>query len=349
MSLELQEVEEEWLFEVLGQLDELTSEPFARWKGHLDERLRDRFGETDLGPWHYADPFFQALPPDGRVALDGLLEGATAPDLARETFATWAIDIEGVLERSDLYPRDNKLQHAFCLDIDRSGSDVRILANVVPGEQWVEVMLHESGHAAYDISIDPRLPYLLRRAAHTFTTEAVALLSGRLVRDPEWLASIARCDRDDVAKISSDLLRADASQSMLFARWGLVMTHFERDLYSDPESDLDNRWWELVETFQDVRLNDGENAPGSAWAAKVHLAVAPVYYQNYLLGDLLASQLKRTIEERFGGLVGRAGVGNYLVESFFAPGASLRWDRLVETATGVPLAAEAFAAELKNV
>ena len=345
MSLELQEIEEEWLFDILGRLDELTGEPFRVWKSRLDERLRARFGTTELWPWHYADPFFQALPPDGRVSLDALLAHATPSDLARETFASWSIDIEPVLAASDLFPRADKNQHAFCLDIDRSTSDVRILANVVPGEHWVEVMLHESGHAAYDISIDKKLPFLLRRAAHTFTTEAVALLSGRLVRDPEWLISIAGCDPDDVAKISDDLRSATVAQNLLFARWGLVMTHFERDLYSDPESDLDSRWWELVETFQDVRLPGTRNAPD--WAAKIHLAVAPVYYQNYLLGDLLASQLTGTIQNRFGGLVGRGEVGGFLVDSFFGPGASLRWDRLVEAATGAPLRPDAFAAELR--
>lgn len=346
MSLELQEIEEEWLFDILGKLDELTIEPFRGWKSGLDGRLRERFGTSDLWPWHYADPFFQALPPDGRVSLDALLENATSSDLARNTFASWSIDIGPVLAASDLYPRANKCQHAFCLDVDRSGSDVRILANVVPGEHWVEVMLHESGHAAYDISIDKRLPYLLRRASHTFTTEAVALLSGRLVRDPEWLTSIAGCDPDDVAKISDDLRTATVSQSMLFARWGLVMTHFERELYSDPESDLNSRWWELVENFQDVRPPPDRDAPD--WAAKIHMAVAPVYYQNYLLGDLLASQLKQTIETRFGGLVGRAEAGDFLVESFFGPGAGLRWDRLVEIATGSPLGADAFAEELRS-
>lgn len=346
MSLELQEIQEDWLFDVLGQLDALTSGPFRDWKADLDGRLCERFGTTDLWPWHYADPFFQSLPPDGRVSLDPLLENASASDLARDTFASWSIDIQGVLAGSDLYPRADKCQHAFCLDIDRSGEDVRILANAVPGERWIEVMLHESGHAAYDISIDPKLPFLLRRAAHTFTTEAAALLSGRLVRDPEWLLTIAGCQPDDVAKISDDLRIANASQSMLFARWGLVMTHFERDLYSDPESDLDARWWELVETFQDVRLPAPRSAPD--WAAKIHLAVAPVYYQNYLLGDLLASQLKATIETRFGGLVNRAEVGAFLVDELFAPGASLRWDALVEAATGAPLGAAAFSAEVNR-
>jgi len=346
MSLQLQEIDEDWLFDVLGELDRLTEGPFATWKGDLDAKLRVRFGTERLFPWHYADPFFQNLPPDGRVSLDGLLEGTSAADLATATFRAWDIDISGVVDRSDLLPRPNKCQHAFCLDVDRSSRDVRILANVVPGEHWTEVMLHESGHAAYDISIDQRLPFLLRRAAHTFTTEAAALLSGRLVRDPRWLTEVAQRDRSEVAALQADLRRATMAQEVLFARWGLVMAHFERDLYSDPEGDLDARWWELVSRFQQVEPPEGRSAPD--WAAKIHIAVAPVYYQNYLLGNLLAWQLQATAEAKFGGLIGSRAAGEFLVERFFRHGSLLRWDALIEEATGTPLSAESFAAGLQD-
>jgi peptidyl-dipeptidase A len=278
------------------------------------------------------------------VDLDPLLAGKEAAELAHATFAGWNIDISGVLEISDLYPRANKCQHAFCLDVDRSGKDVRILANVTPGEHWTETMLHESGHAAYDLSIDPKLPYLLRRPAHIFVTEAAALLSGRLVREPMWLETVAGVDHDQVTRIAGELARANAAQSLLFARWCLVMTHFERDLYADPEADLDQRWWELVERFQEVRSPEGRTAPD--WAAKIHLAVAPVYYQNYLLGDVLASQLLATARKEFGGLLGVPVAGEFLVDRLFRPGNLLRWDSLIEEATGRALSAGDFAAEL---
>ena len=48
--------------------------------------------------------------------------------------------------------------------------------------------------------------------------------------------------------------------------------------------------------------------PGRAapdWASKIHLAVAPVYYQSYLLGELLASQLDRAVRDHAGGFVAR--------------------------------------------
>ena len=52
-------------------------------------------------------------------------------------------------------------------------------------------MVHELGHAVYDLAIDPELPWLLRQPAHTFTTEAIAMLHGRLVRDETFLERFA--------------------------------------------------------------------------------------------------------------------------------------------------------------
>lgn len=342
MSLDLQELNVEWLFGLLEELEEMTSGAYRAWKSQLDERLKKRFDVTELRPWHYADPFFQQLPPDGRIDLDDLFEGTEAGELARKTFDTWGIDVDGVLRGSDLYPREGKCQHAFCLDVDRSGQDVRILANVVPGERWTEVMLHESGHAAYDVSIEPTLPYTIRRAAHTFVTEAVAILCGRLVRDPEWLVRVAGRNPEDVDGIGGALRSANAAASLLFARWGLVMSYFERDLYADPEGDLDARWYELVERFQLVPPPpEGLVRPG-AWAAKIHLAVAPVYYHNYLLGEMLASQLRTTAERECRGFVGDRSAGEFLVERVFRSGSLLPWDALIEEATGNALSAADF-------
>jgi peptidyl-dipeptidase A len=344
MALDLQELDQEWLSAILAEVDRMTEGPFFKYKDALDERLRTRFGVTDPSPWHYADPFFQMLPPEGRITLDAAFAGASAADLALRTFAAWGIDLEGVMEASDLFPRENKSQHAFCLDVDRSGADVRILANVVPGERWVEVMLHESGHAAFDVSIDPGLPYLLRRPSHIFVTEAIALLSGSLARDPRWLVDVAGLPISDVARAADQLRSAEAAQRLVFARWALVVINFERALYLDPDADLDARWWELVERFQGISAPEGRAAPD--WAAKVHVAAAPVYYQNYLLGDLLASQLRGTCERDCGGLVGVPAAGELLRERVFKHGSVMRWDGLVEAATGEPLSARAFADEL---
>ena len=107
--------------------------------------------------------------------LDPLFEGQDVVALARATFERIGLDVAGILDRSDLHPRAGKCQHAFCIDVDRSG-DVRVLANVVDNHSVTETMLHELGHGVYDLGYGGSLPWLLRDT-HLVTTEATGTCS----------------------------------------------------------------------------------------------------------------------------------------------------------------------------
>ena len=345
LALETGELDEARLFATLDDVDRATEGPFTEWKRTLDVSLAARFGcgVDELRPWHLDDPFFQDPPATGAIALDHLFAAADLEALTLRTYDGLGLDLRAVLRHSDLYARDGKSQHAFCIDIDREG-DVRVLCNVEPSERWMDTMLHEFGHAVYDREYERSLPWLLRAPAHSLTTEGIAMLFGRLTRNPEWLSEVAGVDRGTVDALASQLEAARRAALLVFARWVLVMTTFERQLYADPDSDLDSIWWDLVERFQQVRRPDGRHEPD--WAAKIHLAAAPVYYQNYLYGELFAWQLDATLSDRHGGLVERPAAGELLVREVFAPGASLRWDDLVTRATGAPLSATALARQL---
>jgi peptidyl-dipeptidase A len=344
LALETSELDESRLFATLDEVERATAAPFRAWKADLDADLAARFGcrVDELRPWHYDDPFFQEPPIAGSVNLDQWLETQDLEALAVRTYDGLGLDVRAVLERSDLVPRAGKSQHAFCIDVDHEG-DVRVLSNNVASEYWTGTMLHEFGHALYDIQVDPDLPWLLR-TMHPLTTEGVAMLFGRLVRDPEWLGAVAGVAKPDLEALVPQLERARRASLLTFARWVLVMTHFERSLYADPDADLTARWWELVERFQLLTRPDGREAPD--WAAKIHVALAPVYYQNYLYGELVASQLQSTLRARAGGIVDRPQAGALLVDELFAPGLRVRWDALIEQVTGEPLTARHLAAEL---
>jgi peptidyl-dipeptidase A len=345
LALATGEMDETRLFTTLEEVDHTTAAPFTAWKDTLDDVLAARFGcaVDELRPWHVDEPFFQDPPVVGAVDLDPIFAGRDLTELTLQTYDGLGLDVRPVVDRSDLYARPGKSQHAFCIDIDREG-DVRVLCNVESNERWMDTMLHEFGHGTYDREVRHDVPWLVREAAHPLTTEGVALLFGRLVRDPEWLAQVARVEPGTLATLGPQLAAARRAALLTFARWVLVVTHFERRLYADPDSDLDTLWWDLVERFQLLRRPDGRAAPD--WAAKIHLASAPVYYQNYLYGELVASQLRAALEQRAGGLVGRPAAGALLADELFGPGRSLRWDRLIEQATGEPLTATHLAREL---
>jgi peptidyl-dipeptidase A len=340
MSLALGELSEARLFALLDELDALTAEPFAAMKADLDAKLRARFGVDQVMPWHYADPFFQDAPREAAVDLDPLVAGRDLTDLTMRTYDGLGMQLRPVVERSDLFTRDGKNQHAFCLCVNR-GDDVRVLCNVIDSERWASTMLHEFGHAAYDVYLGADLPWALRRPAHSLTTEAVAQLFGRLSKDAGWLRDVVGVPEAELVGVDEQVAAALRAHMLVFARWVLVMCHFERGLYANPAADHDARWWDLVERFQLVTRPPGRKAPD--WAAKLHLALAPVYYQNYVLGELFASQLQATVESRGGRLYDDEQTGEWLRRSVFEPGARLRWDRLVERATGEPISAKAFA------
>ena len=337
LAVATSEMDEAKLFETLDECDRLTADAFASWKAATDARLAERFGcaVAELRPWHYEDPFFQEVPAAGGVDLQSVFAGKDVVALARATYDGIGVDTGPILDRSDLFPREGKCQHAFCIDVDREG-DVRVLANVEHDRYWADTMLHELGHGAYDIGFDPTLPWLLRDT-HLTMTEGIAILMGRLAQEADWLEGVAGLGATEAADLDGRLRAAQAAELLVFARWVLVMTNFERAFYADPEADLASTWWSLVSRYQLLTPPEGRDAPD--WAAKIHVACAPVYYHTYLYGNLVASQVRDTIDRVAGGLVGRREAGALLSERIFRRGQSLRWDRLLEESTGEPLTA----------
>ncbi len=347
-ELLLQEIEPAGLSAILDEVEAITAAPFAAAKAALDQRLAARFGvdPAELRPWHYGDPFFQSPPPSDSQALDAVYADCDIVELSLQSFAAQGLEVGDIVESSDLFERPSKNQHAFCTQIDRDRNDVRVLCNLRPTARWMDTMLHELGHAVYDKYIPASLPFVLRTIAHISTTEAVAMLMGRQARSDQWLAKIRQLAPAEARAVAAEA-RADQRLGMLvFARWVLVMAHFERALYADPDrADLNGLWWELVERFQGLQRPPGRDQPD--WAAKIHFTIAPVYYHNYLLGELTASQLERYIEAQLPGegVAGNPAVGPFLAERLFALGARYPWNETLAQVTGEPLSARHFVAQ----
>jgi peptidyl-dipeptidase A len=196
-------------------------------------------------------------------------------------------------------------------------------------------MLHELGHAIYDKYLGADLSFLLCTDAHTNTTEAIAMLMGRLATDADWLARVRGLGGEAVQAVAAAARAEERTGQLVFLRWGLVMVHFERALYANPRrADLNTLWWDLVDRYQLVTRPEGRDEPDLA--AKIHQATEPVYYHNYILGELTASQLSNAIAthspERK--LVGNPAAGAFLRDRLFALGARYPWNETLERVTG---------------
>jgi len=352
LSLTVAEQDVEEIDRIFNQLYELTNEPFAKLKLDLDRVLADKYGVavTELMPWHYHDPFFQETPLVYDIDLDAYYEDKDVKELVVRFFNGIGLPVDSILANSDLYERKDKNPHAFCTDIDRQG-DVRILCNLKNNEYWMDTILHELGHAVYDKYHDPNVPYLLREPAHIFTTEAIAMFFGRLSRNPVWMQQMLELSdqqQTEVEKVSGKYAQL---KQLIFVRWAMVMYDFEKQLYANPAQDLNSLWWKMVEKYQHVKKPNGRVEPD--WASKIHFAIAPCYYHNYVLGELLASQLHHHIvvnilklePDKEVSYVDQSKAGDFLRKKVFEAGATYHWNDMIERATVQPLTAKYFIAE----
>jgi peptidyl-dipeptidase A len=355
LQLQLSELNQAQVLKLFDQLDELTRQPFAGIKLEIDRKLAGDYGvaPAELRPWHYHDPFFQEAPAIYDVNLNGPFAGVDITRVCRDFYASIGLPVDDVLARSDLFEKPGKSPHAYCTDIDRAG-DVRVLANIQPNEYWMGTMLHELGHAVYSSkNIPAELPFALRSDAHILATEGVAMMFERFSKNADWLSDYG-VKVDDRAQFNAAGARMRRDRLLIFSRWCQVMFRFEMQLYRDPSQDLNRLWWDLVEKYQLVPRPSGRNEPD--YASKIHIITAPVYYHNYLLGELFACQLHAAIAREVLNEANAADaiytrnprVGEFMKTKVFSQGRLRSWNDLTRYATGEELNARAFAAEFAN-
>jgi peptidyl-dipeptidase A len=354
LQLSLNEQDGAELIKLFDDLDALTKEPFTKAKADVDARLSKKLGVKveDLAPWHYHDPFFQESPAVFEANLDAPYAKADLLKLCRDFYAGIGLPIDDVIARSDLYEKKGKSPHAFCTDIDREG-DVRVLANIVPNEYWMGTMLHELGHSVYSSKNIPQsLPYVLRAESHILTTEGVAMQFERFSKSRAWIEKMG-VKVENPQGFDEAALKVQRNQLLIFSRWCQVMLRFEKAMYENPKQDLNALWWDLVEKYQQVKKPKGRNAPD--YGSKIHICSAPVYYHNYMMGQLFASQvhhaLARDVYNADPGKVvyiGEKKVGEFMKKKVFEPGRTKDWKGLTKFATGADLSPQAFAKDFEG-
>lgn len=344
MQLDLQEVDGKWLLKTLDDFAQKSDDAYMRLTGKIENGQSSAFGVpvSELGPWAWSEPFGQEDPLDTQE-LDQLVSGVDIAKAGADFYKRLGMEVGSILTRSDMYERPGKNQHAFCMHVDRLG-DVRTLNNVKNSMKWLETVLHELGHAIYELGFDPRLPWLLKEPPHMIPTEAMALFAGRQAYRYESLKSLIQISKEKDAickKADSSLQR----RQMIFGRWVLVMTCFESELYRDPGQDLNALWWRLVEKYQKIRPPKAREGKWD-WAAKYHIGLAPVYYFSYLLGEMFASSIQESLAKETGSAsLSSERAGKFLQERLFSLGNTLSWSELVVHMTGEMLGPDAWIRE----
>ncbi len=350
MSLILSELNPDELDSLFHKLELETEKKYSEIKNKIDEDLSNRFNinKEDLMPWHYQQRFFQEAPPIFLVNLNEIYRNQDLVAITKDYFASIGLEIDDLIQKSDLFERAGKNQHAFCISIDKS-TDIRVLCNVKSNVDWMGTLLHEYGHAVYDKYIDQSLPFVLRDAAHIFVTEAIAQLFGKLAVHPIWMKKILNIDGEEFHLIKNSTISYTKMNQLVFARWVMLMYQFEKRLYENPDDDLNDIWWELHKKY--LHLNKPDRKDNPDWTTKIHIATSPCYYHNYLLGEIFSSQLNEYLHQNIlkstnlweNVLIDNPEIGNFLINKLFKYGASLHWKDVIGQSTGEDLNVEHYA------
>ncbi len=350
MSLQLDEQDPAEISKIFDDLDMLTRESFIKEKEKIDNYLSNKFGieKNALMPWHYQNRYFQEAPKIYNIDLDTYYADKDLVEISRSYYASLQLPVEDILAVSDLYERPGKYQHAYCTS-DKLGT-VRILCNIKPNAKWMNTQLHELGHAVYDKYIDTTTtPYLLCEPAHTFTTEAIAMLFGRFASNPQRIHDMLGIPEDEKLNIADACFSTLRLEQLVSSRRMQVMYRFEKNMYANPDQDLNALRWDLVETYQMMNRPEERDEPDRA--SKIHVACYPCYYHNYMLGELLASQIYyhivntilKSSDYRFQSFFAQPEIGRYLQEKIFHSGRTFHWNTMIALATGEGLTPKYYA------
>ncbi|WP_127531394.1 M3 family metallopeptidase [Paenibacillus kobensis] len=339
MKLHSQEITMEELETSIAHLRNGLDASYRKVKEELDCDRASLFGisVTCLQPWHYHMLLLQGYPV--RYSSYYFDIKASIPKLAQWLQKT---DLGFLLSQMDLSERSGKDQANCCLNINRS-KDIRLMCNLSADNiSGLGILMHELGHAFYESGLDESLPFILRQPAHPFLSEAVALLFERLSINHKWLKELGLAG---YPLMGEPIWEEELRKHLLIRLYSTIaLVRFEKELYSNPTGHLNDIWWSIVEEVQCIQRPNNWDMP--CWAAKAHLTTLPVYYYNYLFGEMAASQIRHTLRSQFHAEFTDQSL-QWLRNRLIKPGSSQSWYTLLKDSTGMPLKASYLIEDLK--
>ncbi len=213
----------------------------------------------------------------------------------------------------------------------RIPDDIRILANPHDGYPYFRTLLHEFGHALH-AAFNRQEFYSLKYEPGLFN-EAMAETLAYFSHSTAWLHQHTGLDRERIAIYQ----QGGKFRRLLRLRTLMAQARFEVEACQNPSQDLELLHARLESRYLHVGLNLTPR-----WAASSFPTTHPVYCQNYIVAEMIAAQTHVSLLARFGEFWQaapnlRRQVFQFLVETYYAPGASLDWQLKVEQATGQTL------------
>jgi peptidyl-dipeptidase A len=321
-SLSLDMIDKTELLNLYEELDRLSKPSF---RATLEE-IKEKLNIEHLEPWDISFAIDQFVkPPDEHFPKDHII-----PKI-KELVKSWGISTEKLpilIKQADI-PFGGL---CFAIHIPK---DVRIVSNPRDGHKFYATLFHEYGHALHACFVKQR-HYALKLDVGCFN-EGMATILQHFTSDPEWLRVNTSLSNEEIARF----VKARKASLLLRLRSLMALSIFEFLAYENPDRDLNKLWSRTRSRYLFVSENETPQ-----WAAQSIYTTHPIYFQNYILAEMIAAQTIQHLKETYGELLNNAQIAEFLIQNYYSPGSSIDWPEKVRRATGKRLSAKALVEQL---
>lgn len=326
-----------------------TRERYFEAKKVIDKMLAKKFSiSTDeLQSWHYNDDRTSYLPKKFTKELDSLLKDTFPIERASRFFEGIGLPVQDVFDNSYFEATPATANITGMINVDFK-NDIRLVAGITNTHEGLYRIMHLGGHASHYKSIRDDIPYLLK-TPNLIVAEGIARYFEYMTYDYAWLKNEISPDRKtlkNVMLVSRHLLEVDR---LFRCRKYLAMAEFEREIYRDPDQNLDSLWCDINLKYLGQKMSSEKGV--CVWAVNKYSTSLSCTIHNFVLADIFAAQLQHTIKKNVtdktnGTIQNNKAIGWYLNNNLYSYGNLLPWEELVVKATGEPLNPEYFAKQL---
>lgn len=310
--------------EVKSILYQLTEDTQDYYQGLIEEGAK-KLGHEQIEPWDIQ----YILDQSAGDTTKSFPKSNIIPSLQK-----WATTMDINLDELGLETVFTDIPYnGLCMTINRHS--VKVLGNPQDGYSYYRTSFHEMGHALHSL-LNEQTFYGLRRESSIFN-EGMAETFGYITHQPEWIKSFGLTEEE-----ANKVLEGSIGPQYHYIRQRTAFCLFEYELYENPDQNLDT----LMASVE-ARILGGESNFMSRWAANAWFVNFPVYWQNYVLADVIASQIHHHLEEKIGSLYDSKQAVQYVIDQFIKPGALIPWPEKIEKATGHALKADALTKDLR--
>lgn len=328
---------------------------FSIYKDRIDRELSGNLGVRieEIKPWHYRNLLSNDMSMPISREISMAYKGKDLEKIVATFYAGLGLEIDDVLTKSALYCKNRIDDEAYCFSLgDR---DIYICCNLRDDILSMSTLLHNTAQAAYHKNIPKSLPILLRSPASPSIYEGVSILFGRLAFNTLWMQNVGILTQSQSVKLKNAAECLLSTQSVINNMWMQVIYRFERELYKNPEQDLNILWWSLINKYQKLNIPEGREAEAD-WAMVPQIITRPCYSHNYVLGEVYASQLENKLKETLPtevsegklAFANNTEIGNYLKNNLFRYGDCLPMYELIYRSTGERITLDYYIDQVKR-